>query len=556
MNPNTYDVAVIGYGPVGVTAANLLGQMGLRVLVIERDLDVYARARAISTDEEIIRIWQRIGLADRLTADMLADRPLTFVDAAGRTFLSLTPKTLGNGHPPQLFIYQPALERTLREGVTRCGDVEVLLGHECTGLAQDDEGVELTFGPTGSEDGQRSARASYVIAADGGSSPTRARLGVGFEGRTYEERWVVIDSKVKKEWPEVDRLRFHCNPARPAVDCPTPLGHHRWEFPVLPGDNEAALVTHARVLALLAGQGIGPEHVDVLRAVIYSHHVRFADRWRVGRVFLAGDAAHVMPPWIGQGMASGVRDADNLCWKLATAIDADLPAEVVERLLDSYETERMPHVRAITKAACFFGNVITERRRMVAAVRDRLFRLTCRLPLVGGYLRDARWLAPTAYRRGLLATTPTRRGPHSAVGAHLPQPWVLDEQGRRTRLDDALGHTAWAVLHTGPATTRPELHGWRRAGVRVLEVRPAGSTPGADALVDTENTLLHWLRARRVTALAIRPDAIVYAAAPASEPLPPPPAPTVPCTRSIPLGRPAQTDHPVTASPNTAGAAT
>jgi 3-(3-hydroxy-phenyl)propionate hydroxylase len=189
-------------------------------------------------------------------------------------------------------------------------------------------------------------------------------------------------------------------------------------------------------------------------------------------------------------------------------------------------------VRAITKAACFFGNVITERRRMVAAVRDRLFRLTCQLPLVGGYLRDARWLAPTAYRRGLLATTPTRRGPHSAVGAHLPQPWVLDGQGRRTRLDDALGHTAWAVLHTGPATTRPELDGWRRAGVRVLEVRPAGSRPGADALVDTENTLLHWLRARRVTALAIRPDAIVYAAAPASEPLPPPPAPTMPSTRS------------------------
>jgi 3-(3-hydroxy-phenyl)propionate hydroxylase len=556
MNPNTYDVAVIGYGPVGVTAANLLGQMGLRVLVIERDLDVYARARAISTDEEIIRIWQRIGLADRLTADMLADKPLTFVDAAGRTFLSLTPKTLGNGHPPQLFIYQPALERTLREGVARYPHVEVLLGHECTGLAQDGEGVELTFHPTGSEDGRRNGRAAYVIAADGGSSPTRALLGVGFEGSTYEERWVVIDTKVKQEWPEVDRLRFHCNPARPAVDCPTPLGHHRWEFPVLPGDDEAALVTNEGVHGLLAGHGIGPDHVDVLRAVIYSHHVRFADRWRVGRVFLAGDAAHVMPPWIGQGMASGVRDADNLCWKLAAAIDTHLPADVRERLLDSYEIERMPHVRAITKAAVFFGRVITERRRMVAAIRDRLFRLTCRLPLAGGYLRDARWLAPTAYRRGLLATTPARRRRRSAVGAHLPQPWVLDEQGRRTRLDDALGHTTWAVLHTGPVTARPELQAWRRAGVRVLELRTAGSTPGADALVETENTLLHWLHARRVAALAIRPNAIVYAAAPAAEPLAGPPAPTLPSTGSVPVGRPAQTDHPMTGSPDTAGATT
>jgi len=118
-----------------------------------------------------------------------------------------------------------------------------------------------------------------VIAADGGSSPTRGRLGVGFEGRTYKDRWVVIDTKVKKPWPEVDRLRFHCNPARPAVDCPTPLGHHRWEFPVLPGDDADALVTPEGVLELLAGQGIGPEHVEVLRAVIYNHHVRFADRW-------------------------------------------------------------------------------------------------------------------------------------------------------------------------------------------------------------------------------------------------------------------------------------
>jgi 3-(3-hydroxy-phenyl)propionate hydroxylase len=271
---------------------------------------------------------------------------------------------------------------------------------------------------------------------------------------------------------------------------------------------------------------------------------RFADRWRVGRVFLAGDAAHVMPPWIGHGMASGVRDVDNLCWKLAAAIDSQLPADVVERLLDSYEIERMPHVRAITKAAVFFGHVITERRRMVAAIRNQLLRLTCRLPLVGGYLRDARWLAPTAYRRGLLATAPTRRGPGSAVVAHLPQPWMLDEQGRRTRLDDALGHTAWAVLHTGPATSRPELQAWRRAGVRVLQLCPADATPGADALVDTENTLLGWLNTRRHTTLALRPDGIVYAAAASGDPFSPPPGPTMPASGRSPQVGPHRSTTP------------
>lgn len=541
----TYDIAVIGYGPVGVTAANLLGQMGLRVLVVERALDVYARARAISTDEEVIRIWQRIGLADQLTADMLADRALTFVDSGGRTFLSFTPRTMGNGHPPQLFIYQPALERTLREGVTRYPTVEVLLGHECTDLVQDAQGVELTIHPTGRADGRRSVRAGYVVAADGGSSPTRTRLGVGFEGRTYEERWVVIDTAVIKEWPEVDRLRFHCNPARPAVDCPTPLGHHRWEFPVQDGDDEAALVTREGVLALLATQGIGPEQVDVVRAVIYSHHVRFADRWRIGRVFLAGDAAHVMPPWIGQGMASGVRDAENLCWKLAAVIRGDLPTEVAERLLDSYETERMPHVRAITKAAVFFGRVITERRRAVAAVRDPLFRLACRLPGVGSYLREMKWFPVTAHRAGFLdREEPGRRGGATAAGAHLPQPWVLDAQGRRARLDDALGRTAWAVLHTGPAAARPELQAWRRAGVDVIELLAAGSAPGPGVLVDTGNILRDWMRARRITALAVRPDAVVYAAAGTGARLPAPPAPTIPVTRPVPAAPVTLNDQP------------
>ena len=543
-----YDVAIIGYGPVGVTAANLLGRLGLRVLVVERAADVYGRARAISTDEEVVRIWQRVGLADRLTADMLADRPLTFVDAAGRTFLSFTPESMGNGYPPQQFIYQPALERTLRAGVGRFDCVEVLLGHECTDLTQDTDGVELTIEPAGAAGAVglagapgvagapgavgagRVVRAAYVIAADGGSSATRTRLGIGFEGRTYEERWVVIDTAVRTPWPEVDRLRFHCNPTRPAVDCPTPLDHHRWEFPVLPGDDEAALVTRDGVLGLLAGQGIGPEHVEVLRAVVYSHHVRFADRWRVGRVFLAGDAAHVMPPWIGQGMASGVRDAENLCWKLAAALDGRLPADATERLLDSYATERMPHVRAITRAAVFFGRVITERRPVVTSVRDRLFRATCLLPGVGAYLRGARWFPVTAYRAGLLAASPSRRGSARAVGAHLPQPWVVDQLGNRARLDDALGHLSWAVLHTG---ARPDLDPWRRAGVQVLELRPAGHDPHPDAVVDVENGLRDWLRARRVTAVAVRPDAIVYAAAGPGEPLAPPPPPaTLGCVRS------------------------
>ena len=505
-----YDVAVIGYGPTGVTAANLLGSLGVSVVVVERDASVYGRARAISTDEEVMRIWQQTGLAERLKRDVLPDKPIDFVDAAGRSFISAVPTSRGQGHPPQMFIYQPALERTLREGVRRYPNVDVLLEHECLRVRQDDQGVELLVARLG-EDRLTRLRASYVIAADGGSSPTRGQLGVGFEGRTYEDRWLVIDTKMLKEWPEYDRLRFHCDPDRPAVDCPTPLGHHRWEFPVLPDEDEAELVTEAAVWRLLGRQGITREQVSVLRAVIYSHHVRFADRWRVGRIFLAGDAAHVMPPWIGQGMAAGVRDAANLCWKLAAVLSGALPDSV----LDSYQTERAPHVRNMTRRAVYVGRIITERRSWVTALRNPAFRGLARLERLNRALQAASWIPACRYRDGFFAGADGTTAP----GRKIPQPWVLDGTGARVRLDDVLS-AGWSLLHLGPSPAR----GWRAAADTVLQVLPAGTAPRAGAVVDTDGALTGWMREMRAVSLVLRPDRIVYTAATATTSLAAPPA--------------------------------
>jgi 3-(3-hydroxy-phenyl)propionate hydroxylase len=494
--PDTYDVAVIGYGPTGATAANLLGQLGLTVLVVERDSDVYSRARAISTDEEVMRIWQSVGLDERLQRDMLPDRPLTFVDAHGVPFIDLKVIPRGAGHPPQQFLYQPAVDHVLRDGVKRFASVDVLLENECLRVRPQDDRVELMLADLRTDTLKR-VRASYVIAADGGSSPTRGQLGVGYTGRTYSERWVVIDTKVRQEWEGHDRLRFHCNPERPTVDCPTPLGHHRWEYPARAGELEQELLHNEAIWNVLNTQGITDANVEILRAVIYSHHVRVADRWRVGRIFLAGDAAHAMPPWIGQGMSAGVRDAANLCWKLAAVLKGQAP----ESLLDTYQAERKPHVTEVTRRACRTGRVITERHRAVAVIRNHLLRNILRVPGANTVLDRFTWLPDARYRRGFLSSVKRR-----AVGWQIPQPWVTNADGARVRFDDIRGGQ-WVVVHVGTA--------------------PHGSRAWADLGVPTipivEPTLVGWLRRRKAAAVVLRPDGFVYAAAGSGESLPSPP---------------------------------
>lgn len=507
--PSTYDVAVIGYGPTGATAANLLGQLGLKVVVIERDPNIYNRARAISTDEEVMRIWQRIGLAERLAADMLPDRPLRFVDCRGDAFIELRPPSHGCGHPPQQFLYQPAVDTVLRDGVDRFPNVDVLVSHECLRVQNTDDDVELMLADlTG--DSVKRVRASYVIAADGGSSPTRGQLGIGYTGRTYDERWVVIDTEVREQWPGHDSLRFHCDPACPTVDCPTPLGHHRWEYPARGDASDAELVSDAAIWRVLGAQGITEANVRILRAVIYRHHVRIADRWRVGRVFLAGDAAHAMPPWIGQGMSAGVRDVANLCWKIAAVLDGSAP----DALLNSYQAERMPHVRETTKRAVRVGRIITEPRPAVAALRNAVMRAVPRIPRLPAKLHATMWIPDAHYRDGYLG------GTHPALGWQLPQPWLIDEKGGGVRLDDAL-RGEWTLLHTGAATAG--LQAWKTMGISTIRLIGPSGYPMPDSLVDGGGSLVAWLADKGAEAVVVRPDGFVYAAAGADQSLPAPP---------------------------------
>ncbi len=321
------------------------------------------------------------------------------------------------------------------------------------------------------------------------------------------ERWIVIDTKVLEEWPGHDRLRFHCNPARPTVDCPTPLGHHRWEFPVRDEEDEKDLLTDDAIWKVLAGQGITKANVEIIGFACYSHHVRFADRWRVGRVFLAGDAAHAMPPWIGQGMCAGVRDVANLCWKLrrgssrlAAGVGArHLPGRAAAARQGSHQPrgqDRQAHHRAQSHARCGAqsrssappAKVARTSRRGCAIIAGCPMRATATAclaaignpadgladPAAMGHRREGRPRPPRRRHRRPMGGAAHRRGTAHGRPGGRPAYRALQDRASRER--------ARPPTASSTATARSP-RGWTRRKPRLWPCDPTdSSTPPATTI--------------------------------------------------------------------------
>ena len=505
------DVAVVGYGPVGVVAANLLGGYGIRTVVLERDEDIYARARAVTVNDWTMRIFQQMGLDEAAKAEMYVNGALTWKTYHGKTVFTLEPAETGLGHEASYMIYQPATEATLRRGVARFpGVVEVRCGETVTGFAQDPDGVSLSL------DGGGTVRARYVLACDGGSSRMRAAMGAQMTGMTQEVTWIIIDAEVLRFWPGANELVFWSDPERPAVDIPLALGNHRWELPLRPDERPADFDSDEAVWSLLRPLGVTPEQIRLKQHAFYSHHTRRADRWRSGRVLLLGDAAHLMPPWAGQGMQSGIRDAHNVVWKVREILAGRLGAEI----LDTYQAEREPNIVAVTEMTHRLGMLIAGRDPKFVRARNTLGPVVSRLPALKRRLMPS---APPVLTAGWLSGAPGKR---SAVGRMFPQPPVWNAAGRAIRLDDALGDGfAVAAFDADPRTLlRPaDIAAWERFGARFLAIRSIGSGAHADSdLIDHTGTLRRWFTMHRARALAIRPDRFVAGSTPDGTALAPP----------------------------------
>lgn len=359
------DVAIVGAGPVGSSLAALLADAGLSVCVFERDTDVYPLPRAAHLDAETLRTLRQIGAWSDEPDWSIVNEGMDFLTADKQLLIRMT-ATLDADHtaPPSNLFHQPSLDRLLRARATTLG-ATLLVGHDVVAIDETDHGALVTARNLAGE--SVSVEAAWVIGCCGARSFTRRFLGTGQIDLDFDEPWLVVDVLLNQPDPDAPRRTLQvCDPARPHTIVPMPGRRRRFEFMLLPGEDPEA-IDRPEVIAELMAPYLATDRATVERSAVYTFHGLIANEWRRGRVLLAGDSAHQMPPFLGQGMCSGIRDALNLSWKLAAVVKgAD------ESLLDSYQPERSPHVQAIVESAVGFGRVICTLDAQEAAGRDAM----------------------------------------------------------------------------------------------------------------------------------------------------------------------------------------
>jgi 3-(3-hydroxy-phenyl)propionate hydroxylase len=359
-----FDVIVVGLGPVGATLAALLDLCGISVLVLEREADVYPLPRAVHFDDEVMRVFQTIGIADQTGDFTVINKGMRFVDADGKMLLDWPrPQEIGpNGWYPSYRFNQPMLERLLRSNLEECGHVDVRLNADVIDLTSSDDSVLCTY--VNKINGEhKDVSAAYIIGCDGANSIVREKMAVGWQDLGFEERWLVVDVQLKVEKLELGEFTIqHCDPARPSTFAHGPGMRRRWEFTLFDEEDSEAAVTDEFAQRLLS-KWLNPGEAEIERRAVYTFGSKLANNWRKERMLVAGDAAHLMPPFMGQGMCTGIRDVSNLAWKLAAVVKDGAD----EKLLDTYSSERRPHAQTYIETAIKLGQLMNSYSRDAAS---------------------------------------------------------------------------------------------------------------------------------------------------------------------------------------------
>ncbi|MDK2760776.1 MAG: bifunctional 3-(3-hydroxy-phenyl)propionate/3-hydroxycinnamic acid hydroxylase [Sphingopyxis sp.] len=466
-----FDVIIVGLGPVGAVLAGLLGQAGLTVLAMERSHEVYPLPRAAHFDHEIMRVFQRLGIASEALAHSRPAGAYEFRNAGGELLMSAR---RGGEHGisgwAQSYMFnQPGIERALRARLAAMPRITVRLGLAFQSLEQHGDHVVVMAKDDGGAIERFEAR--YLVGCDGAWSPVREALNIGLEDYRFDEPWLVVDTipRSSANLPVVN-LQI-CDPARPTTCVLMGPGRHRWEFMLLPDESADAVLAPGFVEALLAGWDVD---VEVERKAVYRFHGLIAERWRDGRALIAGDAAHQMPPFAGQGMCSGIRDAANLAWKLEAVLCHGADAA----MLDTYQAERDRSVRDYIELAIGMGRVVCTLDPTVAAQRDAEMMARrdtdASLPAVGGPGRDGALFAPG----------------DAAAGSIFPQFVAADG----ARFDDALDARAWLIDGVGGVSS---------GDLRRIAIDDPVLAPFRDDLAA-------WLAGMDGQAVLVRPDRYIF----------------------------------------------
>ncbi|HEY6540432.1 MAG TPA: FAD-dependent monooxygenase [Ktedonobacteraceae bacterium] len=461
-------VVVVGAGPTGLAAANLLGKAGIATLLVECSVGISDIPKAIALDDEALRICQAMGRSLALRGCILSDLSVECV-SQGRLLAKVVPQRRSNGYSLISTFYQPEFEAVLLDGLRHFPCVEVRFQHTVESLNQDANGVIVAMRtPEGT---LQQVRCAYLLACDGGRSTVRHTLNIPLQGMTFEQRWLVIDA-LCAETPQNKCVTIFCNSQRPAVAIPGPNHRQRWEFMLLPGETTEAMLEPAAISALLHQAGASPP-TQIIRQAIYTFHAAQAKTFSQGRVFLLGDAAHMMPPFGGQGLNSGLRDAHNLVWKVAMVLQDRASAS----LLETYHPERSRHAARMVAFASILGTIFMSTARPLASSRNLLIRLLYALPLTRAYLMEMRIKPQAKYKAGFFVFRERKPG---GVGSLLPQPEVITRQGQRVLLDEVLG-AGFTLLrrHRDPeeAFANVKTDFWEHLGARFVCIQTDDALP-------------------------------------------------------------------------------
>ncbi|WP_417691825.1 bifunctional 3-(3-hydroxy-phenyl)propionate/3-hydroxycinnamic acid hydroxylase [Pseudomonas sp.] len=516
MKQEKTQVVIVGGGPNGITAAHYMGLYGIDCVVLELAEGILPYPRAVGMDDEALRVLQNIGIAERVARDMICDVPLRYYNARGVCFAEVKPSTAHYGWPMRNIFMQQLLEATLREQLGKHASVELRQGHEMLDLEQDAQGVTLQVRDARGELYQ--LQAQYVIGADGGRSCVRKKLGIELLGLTHPRKWVVIDTA--NDSLDAPYTALHADPQRPFVCIYLPYQQRRWEFMLLEGEDETRMCEEGTIRNLIRGHiGDAVDQLEIIRIRAYTHNSRVAARFVEGRVALVGDAAHISPPWAGQGLNSGLRDVANVAWKIAAIIQGRASASI----LASYDQERRGHATDLIALADNMGAVLGLTNPLMAGVRDWLFQAVNSVDNLRSHLLEFKFKPKATITKGLVYHERAELHEDDLVGQLFIQPFIEDAQGQKRRLDEVLGHS-YAVLgyRVNPSEQLSEQTAayWARWDTRFIQINRSRSGKGRDqpltvtgalCVEDVDNRLGEWFSRVRDCIVVVRPDRFVAA---------------------------------------------